>query len=88
MEKELEKVREWAKEKIASGQEPPWAWYQYMKLIDAADAILNGMGCVITRENSQQSEQRQGTHLRLVDATYLPDTAQPRHETGQILLPM
>ena len=40
---ELEKVRQWADDKIAAGQEPPWAWYQYMKLRETLDAILSGM---------------------------------------------
>ena len=32
---ELEKVRAWANDKIATGTEPPWAWSQYMKLREA-----------------------------------------------------
>jgi hypothetical protein len=35
-------VRGWAEAKVASGREPPWAWYQYMKLIEAVDAIQIG----------------------------------------------
>ena len=34
MQNELESIRAWAKAKIADGTEPPWAWYQYMKLIE------------------------------------------------------
>jgi len=40
---ELQKVRDWATDKITAGQEPPWAWYQYMKLRETCDAILAGM---------------------------------------------
>lgn len=43
MQAELERVRDWAKEKIRDGSEPPWAWYQYMKLVETTDAILDGM---------------------------------------------
>jgi hypothetical protein len=32
----LIRVKEWAQSKIRAGAEPPWAWYQYMKLIEAA----------------------------------------------------
>lgn len=39
---DLEEMRAWADEKIA-GDEPPWAWYQYMKLRETLDAILAGM---------------------------------------------
>ncbi len=40
---ELENVRTWADEKLATGHEPPWAWYQYMKLRETLDAILAGI---------------------------------------------
>jgi hypothetical protein len=45
---ELEKVRTWANDKIATGAEPPWAWYQYMKLRETLDAILNGMDATVS----------------------------------------
>ncbi len=88
MDNQLRDVRDWAKSKIASGQEPPWAWYQYMKLIEAADTILAGMDCITPKENLQQLEQRPGTYLRLVGATYLPDNVPLRPETETIPLPM
>lgn len=74
-EQQLQAMRDWAKEKIASGSEPPWAWFQYMKLIETLDAILNSQASVITKENSPQSELRPGGHLRLVGSTRLPDGA-------------
>jgi hypothetical protein len=43
MQTQLRQVRDWAQTKAHSGQEPPWAWYQYMKLIETCDAILSGM---------------------------------------------
>lgn len=88
MDKQLRDVRDWAKSKIASGQEPPWAWYQYMKLIEAADTILAGIECITPKASSQQSEQNQGTHLRLVDSTYQPNNAQLRQDSEQIPMPM
>jgi hypothetical protein len=39
-------VRDWAGEKVRSGKEPPWAWYQYMKLVEAVDLIHHGQGRV------------------------------------------
>ena len=36
-------ARERAKEILDGGEQPPWAWYQYMKLVEATDAILAGM---------------------------------------------
>ena len=34
---QLKELKEWAWAKIDRGHEPPWAWYQYMKLIEVAD---------------------------------------------------
>ena len=77
MRSNLEIVRKWANAKIATGQEPPWAWFQYMKLRETLDAILAGMDSVTT-ENSQQSTEHPGKHLQLVEATDPQDTAQRR----------
>lgn len=87
MKQDLQRVREWALDKCQGGSEPPWAWYQYMKLIDAADAILKGMEAVTT-ESSPQSERHSGTHLRLVDATYQRDSAQHHSSEPEVTLPM
>ena len=87
MDKNLEEVREWAKGKIASGNEPPWAWYQYMKLIETVDAILGGQAAVTT-ESSPQSEQHPDKHLRLVDSTCPKDTVPPRQAGLPVLMPM
>lgn len=40
---ELQRLRAWADTKIATGQEPQWAWYQLMKLREALDAIVGQM---------------------------------------------
>ena len=88
MESKMEEIREWAKAKIASGVEPPWSWYQYMKLIETIDAILGGQRTTITMENSQQSDLPQGGHLQLVDSTYRQDTVQPHLSGLPVHLPM
>lgn len=67
--RQLSDVRQWAKEKIDAGHEPPWAWFQYMKLIETADAILSASNCATTTESSRQSEPQTDGHLRLVAAT-------------------
>lgn len=79
MRDELENMRRWARTKIDAGSEPPWAWYQYMKLVETCDAILMGMAASVTTENSPQSAPHPDMHLRLVDSTYPQDTAQPHH---------
>ena len=88
MKTELERVRLLANEKLQGGSEPPWSWYQYMKLVEACDAILAGMDATVTMENSPQSETQQGVHLRLVDATYQRDSAQCRLADSPVQMPM
>ena len=36
----------WVDAKLAKGEQPPWAWYQFMKLRETLDAILDGMAAV------------------------------------------
>jgi len=84
---ELAAIRQWAREKIDAGSEPPWAWYQYMKLIDAIDAITQGMS-VTTTENSPQSEERPERRLRLVEATCSQDTSPHRLDKTKLRMPM
>ncbi len=88
MKEELERVRKWAKDKIQDGSEPPWSWYQLMKLVETVDAILDGMDSTITMESSQRSAAQQGIGLRLVDSTSPQDTAQPRRVGLPVQLPM
>jgi hypothetical protein len=51
MEKGIDKclalLRKWAEGRVAAGGEPPWAWYQYMKLIEAVAAIQTGRAAVM-----------------------------------------
>jgi hypothetical protein len=46
IDKSLATLRKWAEVRVASGNEPPWAWYQYMKLIETVAAIQVGRASV------------------------------------------
>jgi len=86
---ELQRVRQWADSKLATGEEPPWAWYQYMKLRETLDATLPGMAEVMPQtENSPREVPRRETHLRLVASTYRQDTARQHQSDEQVQLPM
>jgi len=37
----LIEVMAWARDKLRAGEEPPWAWYQYMKLIEALEFLTD-----------------------------------------------
>ena len=84
MREELEKVRDLAERKITAGQEPPWVWYQYMKLREAANAILAGLDDVTV---SRQSGPRPAEHLQLVASNILQDNAPPRRPDEPVQLP-
>ena len=68
---ELQRVRDWADRELTMGVGSPWARCHYMKLREAADAILFRMDsdhAVSVAPHSQQWEHRRGHgHLRLVD---------------------
>lgn len=84
---ELKRIRKWAQDKIDAGSEPPWAWYQYMKLIESIDAITDGIS-VTTKANSPQSEEHQGKILRLVDAKRPQGTSQRHPVSSKVRMPM
>jgi hypothetical protein len=84
---ELERVREWAIHKVTTGNEPPWSWYQHMKLREALDAILAGMDATQPTGDLQLSVQRRGGGLQLVGEVDRQDTVQPRSRPRAIPLP-
>jgi hypothetical protein len=88
MRDELEKISRWAQSKIDAGAEPPWAWYQYMKLVETCDAILMGMAATATKGSSPRSEPQSGVRLRLVDATCQQDSSQLHHAELSVQMPM
>jgi len=56
---DLERMRDWAHEKVAASAEPAWAWYQHMKLRETLDAILYEMdqaGALKTRSQAEDAE--------------------------------
>ena len=86
---ELKKVRDWANEKLATGEEPPCAWFQYMKLRETLDAILASQDASKPQtESSPPAEPRQETHLQLVDSTYQQDSAPLRPSDETVQMPM
>lgn len=83
---ELSKVREWADGKIAQGAEPPWAWYQYMKLREALDALLAGMAATRTVDSPQSATQPE-SGLRLVASNSPQDISQHHRVEPPVVLP-
>ena len=85
---ELQRVRDWADAKLATGAEPPWAWQQLSRLRETIDGIIAGMEATQQTASLQESEERPATGLRLVVSTDRPDSA-PRHPVGTpVRMPM
>jgi hypothetical protein len=85
---ELAKVRDWANEKLATGDEPPWAWYRYMQLREALDAILSGMESVSPTARLQPPEPHQGRHLQLVGGSGPQGSVPHRPSDVPVQMPM
>ena len=83
---ELQRVRDWADAKIATGEEPPWAWFQYMKLREVLDQMMAGMTAVRT-ENLQQSVLHSESGLRLAVSNTQPSNAPHRQPVVATQLP-
>ena len=84
---ELERMRSWADTKLATGEEPPWAWYAYMKLREALDVILAGMA-VTKPPDSPLLEQHSEKHVRLAVCNSSPETAPPHSGELPVQMPM
>lgn len=85
---ELRRVLQWAHEKIDAGSEPPWAWYQYMKLIETIDAIIQGTEATTTMESSRLAAERPERRLQLVDSKCPRDAAPRGHANAKVRMPV
>ena len=43
IDEHIQAVLDWANEKLRDGNEPPWSWYQFMKLREALEVINSGV---------------------------------------------
>lgn len=84
---DLQKMRDWADGKIATGAEPPWTWFQYMKLRETLDQILEGTDAVMPTESSPRQEQRQESGPQLAVSNVRQGRAQPHQEVVPVRLP-
>lgn len=76
---DLEAMREWAAQRLSAGQEPPWNWYQLMKLREALAALIEAEGQTMQPTGpTPLPERRSETRLRLVADKHLQDSV-PRH---------
>jgi hypothetical protein len=71
--KELQAVLDWADGKLPSGEEPPWAGFDYFKLRETLEAIVSGVTATAqqTETSPPPEEPAEGT-LLLVVANHRP----------------
>ena len=43
---ELEICREWARERLKTGAEPPWSYYRLMQLVEVTTLLLSGAAVI------------------------------------------
>ena len=58
MTNELERVAEWARDRIRSGLEPPWTYYKLMQLVDAIEGLREDGPTKQRMENSLRSHEQ------------------------------
>lgn len=87
MKADLERVRDLALERLATGSEPPWVWYQLMKLREASEALIAGMDATQPMEDSLRSARRSGAALRLVAEAGPQESVPPHQDTVPVRLP-
>jgi hypothetical protein len=85
---QLKRLRDWAREGIRSEGTPPWAWYQYVKLMETIDALVAGAEAPSQTASLLPEGARSETHLRLVGASDLLDSALRHQPDSSVPLPM
>ena len=84
---DLERIREMAIEKLTTGNEPPWVWYQLMKLREASEALMAGMDATQPTAGLREPDSRQAAGLRPAGITWSQDNAQRHPDMVPVQLP-
>lgn len=84
---DLERIRDLAVERLSTGSEPPWVWYQLMKLREASESLIDGMEATQPTVGSQEPGSRRGAGLRLVDSGDRQEIAPPHPDNLSVRLP-
>jgi hypothetical protein len=76
---DLERIRDLIVERLATGSEPPWVWYQLMKLREASEALMDGMEARLPTGGLQAPGFSRGASLQVVGTADQQESAQ-RHQ--------
>jgi len=84
---DLERIRDLAVERLSTGSEPPWVWYQLMKLREASESLIQGMDATQPTVGSQERGPQRGAGLRLVGSGDQQESAQRHPDKLSVRLP-
>lgn len=85
IDEQLKQVRDWARERLKGGGEPPHAWYRYMQLREACDEILKSRAVTKVDSRTSLEPKRQ---FRLVGEERKKEKTPPRSDSIPVTLPM
>jgi hypothetical protein len=88
IEDDLRRVKVWAEDKIAQGQEPPWAFKHYTDLVVLLNAIMASQAATISLEDSLQLQEQRAPAPPLPAGIRHIDTARRRRVAIPVRLPM
>ena len=74
MKAELERISEWARDRIRAGQEPPWTYYKLMQLVDAIEGLREDDPLTQRMADSLESREPQDDVRRSSAAVVSLDT--------------
>lgn len=75
---DLDRVAEWARDRIHAGQEPPWSYYKLMQLIDAVEGLKNDCPLILRTEDLPRAADTPESGPQLSGQVVALDSIRPR----------
>lgn len=88
MRKILEDLKIEVEERLATGEEPPWAMQSYKQLLGAINQVADGLSATITLEDLQRSAEFEEIDRPQLADNGRPNIAQLRPGSVRVQLPM
>ena len=88
IDQDLQSTLNWSKERLQSGQEPPWAIETLRQLEKLIESIIAGRSTVITLEDLHEEARLLESDPQLTGYTAGPNIIQLRPNKLRVQLPM
>lgn len=85
MDETLERVGDWARERIRAGQEPPWSYYKLMQLLDALEGLRGDNELTLRMASSLKSPELRDDDPQPTGQVLSLDALRPRVGKAQEL---